>query len=123
MLKLKSELKQREFKIKAFANPSYSAILRIYLESFDNELINQTCEALKTQCNENKYKIVGPIALPTKRRIYCLLRSPHVDKDSREHLEIRTYKRIFDIYFTNEPLNDFKLDIPAGVLISSQIRH
>jgi small subunit ribosomal protein S10 len=64
-----------------------------------------------------KTKIVGPVALPTRRRIYCVLRSPHVNKDSREHLEIRVHKRLIDIYFPTEKLiNALKtLDVSSGV--------
>ena len=63
---------------------------------------------------------VGIVKLPTKKRIYCVLRSPHVDKDSREHFEVRTHKRILEIYY-NSDNNDnlFNLlssaDLPSGV--------
>ena len=62
---------------------------------------------------------VGPIPLPTKRRIYCVLRSPHVNKDAREHFEMRVHKRIIDIPFPSELTmeNLRKLDIAAGVNI------
>ena len=61
---------------------------------------------------------MGVVALPTKRRIYCVLRSPHVDKDSREHFEIRVHKRILEIYYDSEvPIFDLlsEADLPAGV--------
>ena len=60
---------------------------------------------------------VGPIPLPTKRRIYCVLRSPHVNKDSREHFEIRTHKRLIDVYSPSEQTmeNLRNLDLAAGV--------
>lgn len=90
---------------------------RIYLESFDKNLINTTCQKIKNIFHENQENIIGPISLPIKKRIYCVLRSPHVDKDSREHLEIRTYKSIFDIYSIKN-INLLKLDIPAGVSVS-----
>ena len=68
-------------------------------------------------------KVAGPIPLPTKRRIYCVLRSPHKDKKSREHFEIRTHKRIIDIYEptqqTTEELS--RLDLPAGVDIEVKL--
>ena len=61
----------------------------------------------------------GIVSLPTDKRIYCVLRSPHVNKDSREHFEIRTYKRIIEIYY-NSSVNIFDLlvksNLPAGVL-------
>ena len=90
---------------------------RIYLESFDKKLINSTCQKIKSVFSQENESIVGPISLPLKKRIYCVLRSPHVDKDSREHLEIRTYKRIFDIYSIKN-VSLLKLDIPSGVSIS-----
>lgn len=62
-------------------------------------------------------RIIGPVPLPTKRRIYCVLRSPHVNKDSREHFEIRIHKRLIDIVFpefgTIARLHE--LDIPSGI--------
>jgi len=65
--------------------------------------------------NSNK---ISTIPLPTDKRIYCVLRSPHVDKDSREHFEIRVHKRILDIY-SNSDINIFDLlvesDLPPGV--------
>lgn len=69
-----------------------------------------------------KTKIIGPVALPTRRRIYCVLRSPHVNKDSREHLEIRVHKRLIDIYFPTAGLiNALKtLDVSSGVGVTVQ---
>lgn len=59
----------------------------------------------------------GPVPLPTRRRLYCVLRSPHVDKDSREHFEIRTHSRLIDIRnLSSETIDKLMgLDIPAGV--------
>jgi small subunit ribosomal protein S10 len=90
---------------------------RIYLESFDKNLLNLTCKKIQDLFQQEKKRIVGPISFPMKKRIYCVLRSPHVDKDSREHLEIRSYKRIFDIYALKN-VNLLQLDIPAGVSVS-----
>ena len=61
---------------------------------------------------------IGVVPLPTSKRIYCVLRSPHVDKDSREHFEIRIHKRILEIYYDSEvPIFDLlsETDLPAGV--------
>lgn len=62
-------------------------------------------------------KVSGPVPLPTRRRLYCVLRSPHVDKDSREHFEIRTHSRLIDIRNLSSDTIDrlMGLDIPAGV--------
>jgi len=93
--------------------------IRVRLESFNHELLNSSCRKiidLAEQINLNKLKIVP---LPTDKRIYCVLRSPHVDKDSREHFEVRMHKRIIDIYYDSK-INIFDLlsesDLPSGVL-------
>jgi small subunit ribosomal protein S10 len=90
---------------------------RVYLESFDKNLLNSTCQKILDVFQQENKNIVGPISFPMKKRIYCVLRSPHVDKDSREHLEIRIYKRIFDIY-SIQNINLLQLDIPSGVSVS-----
>lgn len=61
--------------------------------------------------------VSGPIPLPTRKRIYCVLRSPHVNKDSREHFEIRTHQRLIDIKDISSMTVDklMQLDLPAGV--------
>jgi len=62
-------------------------------------------------------KVAGPVPLPTRKRIYCVLRSPHVNKDSREHFEIRTHQRLMDISDLSSMTVDrlMQLDLPAGV--------
>jgi|TARA_B110000902_G_scaffold256065_1_gene322313 small subunit ribosomal protein S10 len=103
-------------------NSDKSFKMRIYLESFDSALINSTCQKITEHFKQDQTTIVGPISLPMKKRIYCVLRSPHVDKDSREHLEIRIYKRIFDIYsdslVSSPNLDDIGLNFPSGVFVS-----
>ena len=92
--------------------------LRIALKAYESSILNTSCEQiLDAVGTETNKKAVGPIPLPTKRRIYCVLRSPHVNKDAREHFEIRTHKRLIDIYQPNEETfrNLRKLDLPAGV--------
>jgi small subunit ribosomal protein S10 len=87
--------------------------IRINLESFNSKLINQALAQITNTITEEKGSVIG-VRLPTKKRIYCLLRSPHVNKDSREHFEIRRYKIIVDISTQVEnPL--VNLLIPAGV--------
>ena len=91
--------------------------LRIALKSYESGLLNDSCEQIMTASKNDNTKVVGPIPLPTKRRIYCVLRSPHVNKDSREHFEIRVHKRIIDIYQPNEEtLTALRnLDLSAGI--------
>lgn len=93
--------------------------IRISFQSFSSTLINQTCEnvlQVAKSC-ENSTNVKGPIFLPTRKRIYCVLRSPHVDKDSREQFEIRRYKQIIDIYPTSVVTTDtlLKIEVPCGV--------
>jgi small subunit ribosomal protein S10 len=91
--------------------------LRIALKAYESKLLDDSCSYIIDAVNTAETKIVGPVPLPTKRRIYFVLRSPHVNKDAREHFEIRTHKRIIDVYSpTYELLQNLRaLDIPAGV--------
>ena len=93
--------------------------IRVRLESFNHELLNTSCQKIVEITQNNKVDNVGVVSLPTDNRIYCVLRSPHVNKDSREHFEIRIHKRILDIYYDSS-INIFDLlvksDLPPGVL-------
>jgi len=91
--------------------------LRIRLKAYESNLLDDSCRMIMDAVNASETKAVGPIPLPTKRRIYCVLRSPHVYKDSREHFEIRTHKRIIDVYAPSEKTmeNLRGLDLSAGV--------
>ena len=91
--------------------------LRIGLRAYESNLLDESCEKIIDVVNNSGTKVVGPIPLPTKRRIYCVLRSPHVNKDAREHFEIRTHKRIIDLYAPSETTmeNLRNLDLSAGV--------
>jgi len=97
--------------------------IRIRLKAFDRRLLDTSCEKIVETANRTNATAVGPIPMPTRRRIYCLLRSPHVDKDSREHFETRTHRRIIDIYETSPKTIDalMKLDLPAGVDIEVKL--
>ena len=95
-----------------------NAKIRVRLESFNHELLNSSCKKIVEILQNTPLDSIGVVALPTKRRIYCVLRSPHVDKDSREHFEIRVHKRILEIYYDSElPIFDLlsKADLPPGV--------
>ena len=91
--------------------------IRIKLESFDSKLINISCKEIIEKIQLTGAKIVGPIPLPIKKRIYCVLRSPHVNKDSREHFEIKKYSRLIDIYPVKKDTTNSLLSIslPSGV--------
>lgn len=91
--------------------------LRIGLKAYSSKILDESCAQIIEAVKVSGTQAVGPIPLPTKRRIYCVLRSPHVNKDSREHFEIRTHKRLIDIpYPSEQTINDLKnLDLAAGV--------
>ena len=71
--------------------------IRIRLKAFDRRMLDLSCDKIIQTADTTSASAIGPIPLPTKRKIYCVLRSPHVDKDSREHFETRTHRRIIDI--------------------------
>ncbi|MFN3822173.1 MAG: 30S ribosomal protein S10 [bacterium] len=91
--------------------------MRIKLKAYDHHLIDKSAEKIIRTARTTGALISGPIPLPTERHIYTVLRSPHVDKKSREQFETRIHKRLIDIYNastrTTEALT--KLDLPAGV--------
>ena len=92
--------------------------IRVRLESFNHELLNTSCQKIMEITQNNNVDNVGVVSLPTDKRIYCVLRSPHVNKDSREHFEIRIHKRILEIYYDSEvPIFDLlsEADLPAGI--------
>jgi small subunit ribosomal protein S10 len=91
--------------------------LRIGLKAYESKLLDESCTKIIDVVRINGTQAVGPIPLPTKRRVYCVLRSPHVNKDAREHFEIRIHKRIIDVYAPSEATMDSlrKLDLSAGV--------
>jgi small subunit ribosomal protein S10 len=91
--------------------------LRISLKAYESNILDTSCIKIIDVVKSTGVEAVGPIPLPTKIRRYCVLTSPHVNKDAREHFEIRTHKRIIDIYKpTEDTLKDLKtLDISAGV--------
>jgi len=97
--------------------------IRIKLKSYDPKLLNASCNKIIDTVDRTEAKAIGPIPLPTKRKIYCVLRSPHVDKDSREHFEIKSHSKIIDIYEPSSNTIDslMKLNIPAGVDIEVKL--
>jgi small subunit ribosomal protein S10 len=97
--------------------------IRIRLKAFDRRLLDVSCDKIIETVNRTGATAIGPIPLPTRRRIYCVLRSPHVDKDSREHFETRTHRRIIDIKEPSPKTIDalMKLDLPAGVDIEVKL--
>ena len=97
--------------------------IRIRLKSYKAASSNDTCNKLIATASRTDSLTMGPIPMPTQRKIYCVLRSPHVDKDSREHFEIRTHKRIIDVYEPSSKTIDslMKLDLPSGIDIDVKL--
>ena len=93
--------------------------IRVKLESFNHELLTSSCRKITDLIQTYDIAKFSAVSLPTDKRIYCVLRSPHVNKDSREHFEIRVHKRVLDISYDSS-LNIFeilsKLDLPSGIL-------
>jgi len=91
--------------------------IRIRLKAYDHRLVDQAAKEIVDTAKETGARVVGPIPLPTVINKYCVLRSPHVNKKSREQFEIRTHKRLLDILEPTHQTIDalMKLDLPAGV--------
>jgi small subunit ribosomal protein S10 len=91
--------------------------IRIRLKAYDHKLLDQSAVEIVDTAKRTGAKVVGPIPLPTVINKYCVLRSPHVDKKSREQFEIRTHKRLLDILEPTQQTIDalMKLDLSAGV--------
>ena len=91
--------------------------IRIRLKAYDHEIVDQSTKKIVETVIRTQAKIRGPVPLPTEIRKYTVIRSPHVDKDSREHFEMRIHKRLLDIVEptgkTVEALQ--RLELPAGV--------
>lgn len=95
-----------------------NAKIRVRLESFNHELLVSSCQKIVKILQNTSLNSIGVVTLPTHKRIYCVLRSPHVDKDSREQFEIRVHKRILEIYYDSEAeIFDLlsEADLPPGV--------
>ena len=91
--------------------------IRIRLKAYDHYALDKSTKEIAQTVLRTGAKIVGPVPLPTKRTVYTVLRSPHVDKKSREQFETRIHKRLMDIYESTPQTVDalMKLDLPAGV--------
>ena len=94
--------------------------IRIKLAAYDHELVDLAAQRIVDTMQKSGAKISGPIPLPTDKEVVTILRAPHKDKDSREQFEIRTHKRIIDIYTPNAKLLD-SVHLPAGVDIKIKL--
>lgn len=97
--------------------------IRIRLKAYDHRLLDASAEKIVDTAKRSGAQVSGPIPLPTEKNIYTILRSPHVNKDSREQFEMRTHKRLIDILEPTPKTMDalMRLDLPAGVDIEIKL--
>ncbi len=100
-----------------------SGKIRIRLKAFDHAVIDQTAADIVRTAQKTGATVRGPIPLPTRRQRWTVLRSPHIDKKSREQFEMRTHKRLIDILDSRPQTVDAltKLDLPAGVDVEIKV--
>ncbi|MCS7253075.1 MAG: 30S ribosomal protein S10 [Armatimonadota bacterium] len=97
--------------------------IRIKLKAFDHKLVDKSAQDIAKVARETGAKVRGPIPLPTDRKVWCVIRSPFIDKESMEHFEMRIHKRLIDIInATAETIERLsKLDLPSGVDIEIKL--
>ena len=97
--------------------------IRIRLKAYDHEIIDQSTKKIVETVLRTQAKVRGPVPLPTEKHRYTVIRSPHKYKDSREHFEMRTHKRLIDILDPTPKTVDslMRLDLPAGVDIEIKL--
>ena len=97
--------------------------IRIRLKGYEHSQLDRSAQSIVETATRTGAEVVGPVPLPTERNIYCVIRSPFKDKDSREHFEIRTHKRLIDIKKPTPKTVDslMRLDLPAGVDIEIKL--
>ena len=98
--------------------------IRIRLKAYDHEVIDQSTKKIVETVTRTQAQVRGPVPLPTEKHRYTVIRSPHKDKDSREHFEMRIHKRLIDILDPTPKTVDSlqRLDLPAGVDIEIKIQ-
>ena len=101
-----------------------SQILRIRLNAYDHEIVFQSTQKIVETVLRTQAVLKGPVPLPTEKHRYTVVRSPHKDKDSREHFEMRIHKRLIDILEPSPKTVDSlqRLELPAGVDIEIKIQ-
>jgi small subunit ribosomal protein S10 len=97
--------------------------IRIRLKAYDHDAIDRAAREIVETAQRTGARVAGPIPLPTDKNVYCVIKSPFKDKDSREHFEIRTHKRLIDIHQPTPKTVDslMRLDLPAGVDIEIKL--
>jgi small subunit ribosomal protein S10 len=91
--------------------------IRIRLKAYDHEVLDRSAREIVDTVEATGAHVTGPVPLPTERNVWCVIRSPHKYKDSREHFEMRTHKRLIDIHQPTQKTIDklMGLSLPAGV--------
>jgi small subunit ribosomal protein S10 len=94
--------------------------IRILLRAFDHRVLDLSAKQIVEAAEATGAAVAGPVPLPTTIRRFCVIRSPHIDKDSREHFELRTHKRLIDIVEPTPKTLDAlsRVNVPAGVDIT-----
>ena len=97
--------------------------IRIRLRAYDHEVIDSSAKKIVDTVTRTGAKVAGPVPLPTEKNVFCVIRSPHKYKDSREHFEMRAHKRLIDILDPTPKTVDslMRLDLPAGVDIEIKL--
>ena len=97
--------------------------IRIKLKSYDHNLLDKSAEKIVKTVKSTGAVVSGPIPLPTHKRIYTVLRSPHVNKKAREQFELCSYKRLLDIYSSSSKTVDalMRLELPSGVDVEIKV--
>ena len=115
----KVEIKNYSFYKEATTMAAKKIMIRIRLKAYDHKILDDSAKLIVDVLTRDNASFAGPIPLPTEKEIVTILRSPHVNKDSREQFEQRTHKRIIDVYTpSSQVMEDLgKLDMPAGVSI------
>ena len=97
--------------------------IRIKIKSFDHSLVDQSAEKIVKTVRSSGAIVTGPIPLPTHKRIFTVLRSPHVNKKAREQFQLANHKRLMDIYSSSSKTIDalMKLELPSGVHVEIKV--
>lgn len=97
--------------------------IRIKLKSYDHNLVDKSAEKIVKTVRTTGAVVTGPIPLPTNKKIFTVLKSPHVNKKSREQFKLCTYKRLLDIYSSTSKTVDalMKLELPSGVDVEIKV--
>ena len=97
--------------------------IRIILKAFDHRILDLSASQIVEAAERTGARVTGPVPLPTSIKRFCVIRGPHIDKDSREHFEIRTHNRLIDILEpTSKTIASLtRLNVPAGVDISIKL--